>query len=95
MNCTNCNHQFKASSFAYKARQVCPQCGAVMQIQFPSGMGFIPILIGFLVGVYMVSVLRYTFIVGLSVFVLVYWPIEVIMNNFLIYYGKYRLYEVE
>ena len=95
MHCSNCNHEFKATSFAYKARQVCPVCGTVMQIQFPSGMGFIPIVIAFLPAVYMVSVLQFSLIVGLSVFVLVYWPIEIIMDILLIYFDQYRLYEAE
>ena len=86
MYCSNCNHEFKAASFAYKARQRCPECGTLMQIQFPSGMGFIPII---------VAILQFDLLVGLSVFILVYWPIEVIMNILLIYFDKYRLYEVD
>ena len=95
MYCSNCNHEFKAASFAYKARQRCPECGTLMQIQFPSGMGFIPITVAILPAVYMVSVLQFDLLVGLSVFILVYWPIEVIMNILLIYFDKYRLYEVD
>ena len=66
-----------------------------MQIQFPSGMGFIPIIVAILPAVYMVSVLQFDLLVGLSVFILVYWPIEVIMNNILIYLGKYEIEEIE
>ena len=61
----------------------------------PSGMGFIPIIVAILPAVYMVSVLQFDLLVGLSVFILVYWPIEVIMNILLIYFDKYRLYEVD
>lgn len=58
-------------------------------------MGFIPIIVAILPAVYMVSVLQFDLLVGLSVFILVYWPIEVIMNILLIYFDKYRLYEVD
>ncbi len=93
MHCSNCNHEFKPSSFAYKARQKCPECGTIMQIQFPSGIGFLPIIIAFIVAVYVVTVIGYDLLVGISVFVLVYWPVEIIMDLILIYTGQYRLYE--
>ncbi|WP_296877872.1 hypothetical protein [Thomasclavelia sp.] len=64
-----------------------------MQIQFPSGIGFLPIIIAFIVAVYVVTVIGYDLLVGISVFVLVYWPVEIIMDLILIYIGQYRLYE--
>ncbi|MFQ6794065.1 MAG: hypothetical protein ACLRT4_15005 [Thomasclavelia sp.] len=64
-----------------------------MQIQFPSGIGFLPIIIAFIVAVYVVTVIGYDLLVGISVFVLVYWPVEIIMDLILIYTGQYRLYE--
>ncbi|WP_294578004.1 hypothetical protein [uncultured Thomasclavelia sp.] len=95
MECSNCGHEFKPSSFAYKARQKCPECGTIMQIQFPPGIGFVPIIIALIVGLYVVMVAGFDLIVGISVFVLVYWPVEIIMDLILIYMGQYRLYELE
>lgn len=95
MRCTNCNHEFKASSFAYKARQICPECGTIMQIQFPSGVGFIPMIIAFFPALYVITTLQYSLIVGISIFILVYWPIEIIMDILLIYYNKFDFYEVD
>lgn len=95
MNCSNCNYKFKDSSFVYKARQRCPECGTIMQIQYPSGVGFIPVLIAIFPAVYVASVLEFDFIVAASIFILVYWPVEFIMNILLIYFDKYRLYEVD
>ena len=35
------------------------------------------------------------FFVGLAVFVIFYWAIDIIMNNILIYLGKYEIEEIE
>ena len=64
-------------------------------IHFSSGVGFIPIVIAFIPALYMVTILRYAFIVGLAVFVIFYWAIDIIMNNILIYLGKYEIEEIE
>ena len=95
MQCSNCGHEFKPNSFAYKARQRCPECGTIMQIQCPPGIGFIPVIIAFIVAVYVVTVIGYDLIVGLSIFVLVYWPIEIIMDLILIYFDQYQLHELD
>ena len=41
------------------------------------------------------TILRYAFIVGLAIFVIFYWAIDIIMNNILIYLGKYEIEEIE
>ena len=87
--------EIKDSSFAYKGRQECKECHSVYQIHFPSGAGFIPIIIAFIPALYMVTSLRYSFVVGLAMFVLFYWAIDIIMNHILIYLGKYEIEEVE
>ena len=43
----------------------------------------------------MVTSLRYSFVVGLAMFVLFYWAIDIIMNHILIYLGKYEIEEIE
>ena len=82
MRCYHCSHEIKDSSFAYKGRQECKECHSVYQIHFPSGAGFIPIIIAFIPALYMVTSLRY-------------WAIDIIMNHILIYLGKYEIEEVE
>lgn len=52
-------------------------------------------MIAFIPALYMVTILRYAFIVGLAVFVIFYWAIDIIMNNILIYLGKYEIEEIE
>lgn len=66
MRCYHCSHEIKDSSFAYKGRQECKECHSVYQIHFPSGVGFIPIIIAFIPALYMVTSLRYSFVVGLA-----------------------------
>ena len=95
MRCYHCSHEIKDSAFAYKGRQECKECHSIYQIHFPSGVGFIPIVIAFIPALYMVTILRYAFIVGLAVFVIFYWAIDIIMNNILIYLGKYEIEEIE
>ena len=53
------------------------------------------IVIAFIPALYMVTILRYAFIVGLAIFVIFYWAIDIIMNNILIYLGKYEIEEIE
>ena len=89
MRCYHCSHEIKDSAFAYKGRQECKECHSIYQIHFPSGVGFIPIVIAFIPALYMVTILRYAFIVGLAIFVIFYWAIDIIMNNILIYLGKF------
>ena len=95
MRCYHCSHEIKDSSFAYKGRQECKECHSVYQIHFPSGAGFIPIIIAFIPALYMMTSLRYSFVVGLAMFVLFYWVMDVNMNHILIYLGKYEIEEVE
>ena len=95
MRCYHCSHEIKDSAFAYKGRQECKECHSIYQIRFSSGVGFIPIVIAFMSALYMVTILRYAFIVGLAVFVIFYWAIDIIMNNILIYLGKYEIEEIE
>ena len=90
----DCGYEFKAVKFAYNNKQRCPKCGKVYQISFPSGVGFIPIFIAFFPALYMVMVLKYQLMVGLSIFILCYWAIDIIMNILLIYFDKYILQEV-
>ena len=91
MRCYHCSHEIKDSAFAYKGRQECKECHSIYQIHFPSGVGFIPVVIAFIPALYMVTILRYAFIVGLAIFVIFYWAIDIIMNNILIYLGKYEI----
>ena len=95
MRCYHCSHEIKDSAFAYKGRQGCKECHSIYQIHFPSGVGFIPIVIAFIPALYMVTILRYACIVGLAIFVIFYWAIDIIMNNILIYLGKYEIEEIE
>ena len=94
MRCRYCDYEFKDASFAYKGRQECPECHTVYQIPFPSGVGFIPIIIAFIPALYMVTTLKYQFMVGLAVFILFYWSIDIIMNILLIYFDQYELEEI-
>ncbi len=94
MRCRYCDYEFKDASFAYKGRQECPECHTVYQIHFPSGVGFIPIIIAFIPALYMVTTLKYQFMVGLAVFILFYWSIDIIMNILLIYFDQYELEEI-
>lgn len=94
MKCRYCDYEWKDSSFAYKGRQECPQCHTVYQIHFPSGVGFIPIVLAFIPALYMVTALKYQLIVGLAVFILFYWSIDIIMNMLLIYFDQYELEEI-
>ena len=94
MRCRYCDYEFKDASFAYKGRQECPECHTVYQIQFPSGVGFIPIIIAFIPALYMVTTLKYQFMVGLAVFILFYWSIDIIINILLIYFDQYELEEI-
>ena len=73
MRCYHCSHEIKDSAFAYKGRQECKECHSIYQIHFPSVVGFIPIVIAFIPALYMVTILRYAFIVGLAIFVIFYW----------------------
>ena len=95
MRCYHCSHEIKDSAFAYKGRQECKECHSIYQIHFPSGVGFIPVVIAFIPALYMVTILRYAFIVGLAIFVIFYCAIDIIMNNILIYLGKYEIEEIE
>ena len=56
MRCYHCSHEIKDSAFAYKGRQECKECHSVYQIHFPSGVGFIPIVIAFIPALYMVTI---------------------------------------
>ena len=95
MKCRHCSYEFNDSSYAYKSRQRCPKCGTIYQIHFPSGVGFIPAIISVVPALYMVLGLKFSILVGLSVFILFYWPIDIIMNIILIYKNQYNLEEIK
>lgn len=94
MRCYYCDHEIKNENFASKARQECKECHTVYQITFPSGVGFIPIVLAFLVALFVYTTYSLSLLVSLSVFVIVYWSVDIIMNNILIYLGKYEITEV-
>ena len=58
MRCYHCSHEIKDSAFAYKGRQECKECHSIYQIHFPSGVGFIPIVIAFIPALYMVTIFK-------------------------------------
>lgn len=94
MNCENCGYPFNIYKFAYRQLRRCPKCGQMYEMKFPVGTGFIPVVLALMVSIFMTYSQGFQFIVGLSIFILVYYLIDIILKISMIYMERYEIHEI-
>lgn len=95
MKCEYCEHEFNIYSFAYRSIRKCPQCGQMYDMKFPLGTSIVPVMAAILLGVYIIMESNYGISVGVSVFILTYYILDIIIKIVLISMEKYTIVEIE
>lgn len=94
MKCEYCEHTFNIFAFAYRQIRRCPECGQMYEMKFPVGTGFIPVVLALFISVFMSYNNHFTFMVGASIFILVYYVIDIIFKIGMIYTERYEMTEM-
>ncbi|MFV0393490.1 MAG: hypothetical protein ACK5LC_03700 [Coprobacillaceae bacterium] len=94
MNCEHCEYQFNIYKFAYRQMRRCPECGQMYEMHFPTGTGFIPFIAAIIITIVMTYQNRYTFLVIASIFILLYYIIDIIFKISMIYTDHYEITEM-
>lgn len=94
MKCEHCEYNFNIFKFAYRQIRRCPQCGQEYEMKFPDGTGFLPIVLALIISVLMTYRSHFTIAVGVSIFILVYYLLDIIFKISMIYTAHYEVEEI-
>jgi hypothetical protein len=63
-------------------------------MKFPIGTSFLPLILAFVIIIFMTYKDNFSFSLGASIFILVYYLLDVIFKMVLIYKNKYQLKQI-
>lgn len=81
--------------FAYRQIRKCPKCGQLYDMKFPTGTGFVPVLVALLICVLLTLNVEYDLLVSAAIFILVYYFLDIGMKILFIYTNHYTIEELE
>ena len=93
MKCNHCEYPFDIYTFAYRQIRRCPECRQRYEMKFPVGTSFLPILLAFIISILMTNKNHFSISIGASIFILIYYLLDIILKIGMIYTDHFEVKE--